>query len=62
MGDAEKGNLLERFLRLDSTHTDAEQHTMLERIFWALPPVLIAFLLTFGPILLLLDFLSGRLS
>jgi hypothetical protein len=39
---------MERFLRLDSSFTDPEKHTMLERIFWALPPVLLAWMLCMG--------------
>jgi hypothetical protein len=60
MGDAEKHNLFERFLRLDASFTDPEKHTMLERITWGLPPVLIAWLFTFAPLSLLVNFLSGR--
>ena len=53
-------NMFQRFLRLDSTYADAEQHTMLERVLWALPPVLIAWMLTYGPLVLVQAILSGR--
>jgi hypothetical protein len=53
-------NMFQRFLRLDSTYADAEKHTLLERVFWAIPPVLIAWMFTFGPLVLVLATLSGR--
>jgi len=53
--------MLERFLRLDSTYADAEKHTMLERVFWALPPVLMALMLTLGPFMWVLAILSSHL-
>ena len=59
--DAEKHTMLERFLRLDSTYADAEKHTMLERVFWALPPVLMALMLTLGPFMWVLAILSCHL-
>ena len=58
--EAERHSILERFLRLDATYADAEKHTTLERVFWAIPPVLTAWLLTFGPLVLVLATLSGR--
>ena len=58
--ESDKHNILERFLRLDSTFTDAEKHTMLERVLWAMPPVLIAWMLTFGSFMLVLAILSGH--
>ena len=57
--DAEKHTMWERFLRLDSSFTDAEKHTMWERVFWAIPPVLVAWMFTFAPLALLLALLSG---
>jgi hypothetical protein len=53
--------MLQRLFRLDSSFADPEKHTTLERIFWAIPPVLVAWLLTFGPFIWLLAFLSDRL-
>ena len=53
-------NIFQRFLRLDSSYADAEKHTMLERVLWALPPVLIAWMLTYGPLVLVQAILSGR--
>jgi hypothetical protein len=52
--------MLQRFLRLDSTYADPEQHTIWERVLWALPPVLIAWMLTYGPLVLLQAILTGR--
>jgi hypothetical protein len=60
--DAEKLTRVERFFRLDSSFTDPDRHTMLERIFWALPPVLIGWMLAMLPILLVFGVLSGHLS
>jgi hypothetical protein len=40
---------------------DAEKHNLLERVFWALPPVLIAWMLTLVPFMLVLTILTGRL-
>ena len=59
--DAENDTMLQRFLRRDATYADPEQHTMSERILWAIPPALVAWMLTFGPLVLLLAILSGRL-
>jgi hypothetical protein len=59
--DAEKHNLFERFLRFDATFTDPEKHTLLERVFWAIPPVLIAFMLIEGVAMLLLTIVSRYL-
>jgi hypothetical protein len=52
--------MLQRFLRLDATYADPEQHTMAERVLWALPPVLVAWMLTFG-LGLVLTILTSRL-
>ena len=58
--EAERHSILERFLRLDATYADPEQHTMAERVLWALPPVLVAWMLTFG-LGLVLTILTSRL-
>jgi hypothetical protein len=54
--------MLGRFFRLDSSYTDAEKHTLLERILWAIPPVLVAWLLCSALYMLVLNVLPGPLS
>ena len=58
-GAADRGGSDRLTVLLDCTFMDAEKHTMWERVFWAIPPVLVAWMFTFAPLALLLALLSG---